>query len=83
MGCEREDLGWDTALFAEGADGEGIVAFGQTEAVFVAEEAGVEVVGCGEVEGTLEENLASSGLEEIGTADDFGDLSVGVIDDAG
>ena len=70
-------------MLAEGADGEGVVAFGEAETMFVAEEMGVEVAGCREVKGALEENLARGGLEKIGTTDDFGDLGVGVVDDAG
>jgi hypothetical protein len=70
-------------LLAEGADSEGVVAFGESEAVFVAEEMGVEVAGCREVEGALEEDLARGGFEEVGTTDYFGDLGVGVVDDAG
>ena len=70
-------------MLAEGADGEGVVAFGEAETMFVAEEMGVEVAGGGEVEGALEEDLACGGFEKIGTADDFGDLGVGVVGDAG
>jgi hypothetical protein len=70
-------------LLAEGADGESVVALGEAEAAFVAEEVGVEVARLGEIEGALEQDLARGGFEEIGAANDFGDLGVGVIDDAG
>jgi len=83
VGCEGEDLRRGEALLAEGANREGVVAFGEAEAVFVAEEVGVEVAGCREVEGALEEDLARGGLEKIGATDYFGDLGVGVVDDAG
>jgi hypothetical protein len=75
-----EDLGWGEARFAEGSDGEGVVALGEARAVFVGEEIGVEVRGSGEFEGPLEEDLAGGGFEEVAAADYFGDLSVGVVD---
>jgi len=59
------------------------VALGEADAVFVAEQGGVEVVDGREAERALEENLAGSGLEQIGAADDLGDALVGVVDDAG
>jgi hypothetical protein len=68
---------------AEGTDGEGVVAFGEANAVLVSEELGVEVDGGGEIEGALEEDLAGGGFEEIAAADYFGDLGVGIVDDAG
>ena len=68
---------------AEGADGEGVVAFGEADAVGVAEEVGVEVGDGREIEGALEEDLAGGGLEEVGAADDFGDVGVGVVDYTG
>jgi hypothetical protein len=83
VGCEGEHLGRRETLLAEGTNGKGVVALREAVSEFVAEEMGVEVAGCGEVEGALEENLAGGGLEEIGTTDDFGDLGVGVVDDAG
>jgi hypothetical protein len=67
----------------EGTDGEGIVALGEAGAVRVGEELGVEVGGSGEIKGSLEEDLASGGFEEIAAADYFGDIGVGVVDDAG
>jgi hypothetical protein len=70
-------------LLAEGADGEGIVSFGEADAVLVGEELGVEVGGRGEKEGALEENLAGGGFEEVAAADYFGDPGAGVVDYAG
>ncbi len=70
-------------MLAEGADGECVVAFGEADALRVAEEVGVEVGGSGEVEGALEEDLAGGGFEEVGSADYFGDLGGCVVDYAG
>ena len=81
--CHLEDLGGGEALLAEGADGEGVVALGEADAVLVGEELGVEVGGRGEVEGALEEDLAGGGFEEVAAADYFGDLHVCVVDYAG
>ena len=78
-----EDLGRRKALSPEGADGEGVVAFGEADAVLVGEELGVVIDGRRKQEGALEEDLAGGGLEEVAAADYFGDLSVCVVDDAG
>ena len=78
-----EDVGGGEALSAEGAEGEGVVALGQADAVGVAHEVAVEVGGGEVAERALEEDLAGSGLEEVAAADDFGDASEGVVDDAG
>ena len=47
MGIRRgnagEDFGWGEALVAESAEGEGVVALGESHALFVAEQARVEV----------------------------------------
>ena len=59
------------------------MAFGEADAVFVGEELGVEVGGCGEVEGVLQEDLAGGGFEEVAAADYFGDVHGCVIDYAG
>ncbi len=80
---EGEDVGGGEALGAEGAEGEGVVALGEADAVAVAEEAAVEVGGGGVVEGALEEDLAGGGLEEVAAADDFGDVGEGVVDGTG
>ena len=50
-------------MLTEGADGKGVVALGEADTVLVGEELGVEVGGCGEIEGALEENLAGGGFE--------------------
>lgn len=70
-------------MLAEGADGEGVVTFGEADALVVGEELGVEVFGSGEIEGALEEDLAGGGFEEVPAADYFGDSSVGVVDYTG
>ena len=41
---QGEDVGGGEALVAQGAEGEGVVALGEADAVFVAQEGGVEVV---------------------------------------
>ena len=75
-------LGGDTA-FAKGAEGEGVVAFGETLAAVVEHERGVVVGGGGVAEGADEEQLAKGALDEIGAADDFGDAEFGIVDGAG
>ncbi len=80
---ESEDVGGGEAVGAEGAEGEGVVALGEADAVAVAHEVAVEVGGGGVAEGALEEDLAGGGLEEVSAADDFGDGGEGVVDDAG
>ncbi len=82
-GNAGEDFGWQYALLPEGADGEGVVALGEADAVFVAEQVGVDVCDGGKAEGALEKDLAGGGLEQVGAADDLGDALVGVVDDAG
>ena len=59
------------------------MAFGEADAVGVAEQRGVEVGDGGQVERALEQDLAGGGFEQVGAADDFGDALVGVVDDAG
>jgi hypothetical protein len=82
-GRHLDDFAGGQALLAEGADGEGVVALGEADAVLVGEEVSVEVCGLREIEGALEEELAGGGLEEIAAPDYFGDLSVGVVGYAG
>jgi hypothetical protein len=67
----------------EGSDSEGIVTLGEADAVLVGKELGVEVGGGGDVEGSLEKDLAGSGFEEVAAADYFGDVGAGVVDDTG
>ena len=78
-----DELGGGHALRAEGAEGEGVVAFGEALAVVVEHERGVVVGGSGVAEGADEEQLAKGGADEIGAADDFGDAEFGVVDGAG
>jgi hypothetical protein len=78
-----EDLRGRQALLPEGMDGQGVVALGETDAVFVGEELGVEVVWGEKVEDSLEEDLAGGGFEEVAAADYFGDLRGCVVDHAG
>jgi hypothetical protein len=70
-------------LGAEGAEGEGVVAFGEALAGGVGDERAVVVGGGGGAEGAEEEELAEGGFDEVGAADDFGDAEVGVVDGAG
>src|ERR1700730_12950505 len=86
MSCvleHREDFGGGEAAFAQGAEGEGVVAFGEADSCGVGEQAGVEVRGGGEVEGALEEDLARGGFEQVTAADYFGYIHGGVVDYAG
>src|ERR1700730_2832778 len=86
MSCvleHREDFGGGEAAFAQGAEGEGVVAFGEADSCGVGEQAGVEVRGGGEAEGALQEDLAGGGFQEVAAADDFGDAHGGVVDYAG
>jgi hypothetical protein len=78
-----EDVRGGEAVGAEGAEGEGIVALGETDAGGVAQEVAMEVGGGGITEGALEQDLAGGGLEEVAATDDFGDGGEGVIDCAG
>jgi hypothetical protein len=56
-------VGRREALLPEGADGEGVVALVEADAVFVGEELGVEVGGRGKA-------------QEVAAADYFGDFGV-------
>ena len=78
-----EDFCGREALLPEGADGQGVVALGETDAVLVGEEMSVEVGGSGKVKGLLEEDLAGGGFEEVAAADYFGDLRGRVVDHTG
>jgi len=78
-----EDVGGGEAVGAEGAEGEGVVALGEADAVAVAHEVAMEVGRGGVVECALEKDLAGRGLEEVAAADDFGDVGEGVVDDTG
>ena len=79
----REDVGGREAVGAEGAEGQGVVALGEADAVAIAHEVAVEVGGSWVVERLLKENLAGSGFEEVAAADDFGDVGEGVVYDTG
>ncbi len=59
------------------------MALGEALAVVVHDERAVEPGGDGITEGAIEQNLAGSGFEQVGAADDFGDAHGVVIDDAG
>jgi hypothetical protein len=78
-----EDICGGEAALAQAAEGEGIVAFGEPDAVPVGEKAGVEVGGRGEAQGSLQEDLAGGGFEEVAAADYFGDAHGRVVDYAG
>ncbi len=80
---EAEDLLGCLALLAEGADGEGVVALGETLAVGVGDEGAVIPGGRSPVEGAVEQELAGGGDEEILAANDLGDAHEVVIDDDG
>ena len=86
MSCGLEhgaNVGGGEAALAEGAEGEGVVAFGEADAVLVGEELSVEVVGRWEVESTLKEDLAGGGFEEVSAADYFSDVHGCIVDYAG
>ena len=59
------------------------MAFGESSAVFVGEQGAVMPLGLRQVEGLAEEDLAGGGFEQVGSADDFGDLHGGVVDGDG
>ncbi len=67
-------------LGAEGAEGEGVVAFGEALAGVVGHERAVIKGGSRNAEGAEEEELAESGFDEVGAADDFGDVEIRVVD---
>ncbi len=83
MGETGEQGSGGFAAGAEGAEGEGVVAFGEALASVVGQERAVIVGGGGGAEGAEEEELAEGGLDEVGAADDFGDLQIGVVGGAG
>ena len=68
---------------AEGAEGEGVVAFGEPLAGGVGDERAVKKCGSRNTEGAEEEELAERGFDEVGAADDLGDVEIGVVDGAG
>jgi len=70
-------------LGAEGAEGEGVVAFGEALAGVVGDERTMVVSRGGDAEGAEKEQLAEGGCDEIRAADDFGDMEIGVVDGAG
>ena len=77
------DLFGSPSEFAEVADAERVVAFGEADARFIADEIAVVVVGGGEFECAKEKKLAGGGFEQIGSANDFGDLHGGIVDHDG
>ena len=78
-----DDFGGSFALFAEGAEAEGIVAFGEAGAGGVEHERGVVEARCACAERAENQELAKGALHEVGAADDFSDLEVGIVDGAG
>lgn len=77
------ELGGGEARLAEGFQGDGAVALGETVSLGVGEE-GVVVVGGGrQTEEGLEEAMEVGGLEEVFAADDVGDALEGVVHDDG
>ena len=78
-----DELGGCHALSTEGAEGEGVVAFGEALAVVVEHERGMVVGGGDMAEGADQEKLAKRRADEISAADDFGDAELGVVDGAG
>lgn len=78
-----DDVCGSFALFAERAEAEGVVAFGETDSGGIEHERGVVELRSGDAEGAEKEELAKGALYEIGSADDFSDLEIGVVDGAG
>lgn len=67
--------------FAQCAQTKGVVALGETSAGFVTNEVAVEVRGCGKSQGPNQEKLTRGGLQQVGPANNLGDLHGGVIYD--
>src|SRR6185437_1736584 len=59
------------------------MALGEANTALVAQQARVKVGGRCEVERALQQDLARGGLQQVGSADHFGDLLEGIVDDAG
>jgi len=70
-------------LAAQGAQTEGVMPLGQAVPLVVGEQGAVEKGGWSPAEGAIEQQLPRGGKEEIGAADDFGDLHFMVIDHHG
>ena len=68
------------ALFTEGAETEGVVAFREADAGGIEHERGVVETRRGHPEGAENEQLAKGAFCEVGTADDFSDGEIGVVD---
>lgn len=71
------------ALFSDGAEAEGFVAFGEARAGGVEHEWGVIKLRGGGAEGAEDEELAKGAFDEIGAANHFSDEEIRVIDGAG
>src|SRR4051812_8616365 len=78
-----EDIGGRFSALAQGLEGERVVAFGEAVACGIGDERAVIPRGRGEREGAVEQELAGGGADEVGSANNFGDMHGGVIDDHG
>lgn len=79
----RDDLSGRDPLFAEGAEAESVVAFGEAHAGGVEHQRGVKKLRRRHAEGAENEQLAKGAFHEVGPADDFGDPEIGVVHGAG
>ena len=71
------------ALCAQLANGECIMPLGQSLIVLVGDERAVEPCGLRLRQCAQDESLAGGGLEQVGTANDFCDGEIGIVDCAG
>jgi hypothetical protein len=78
-----EDIGGGFSALPQSLEGEGVVALGETLAGGVRDKRTVIPLRRSEAESAVEQELAGGGLDEVGTANNFGDLHGGVIDNYG
>src|SRR3974390_556644 len=74
-----EDLFGRLALFAQGAQAESVMALGQTSSGSITDQFEMVVRGDGQAESSNEKQLAGGRLEQIGAANDIGDLHGGIV----
>src|SRR5271165_2448379 len=79
--AEGEDLFGRSALFAQGAQAEGIMALGETNSRGIAQQFAMEVSRDWQAERANQQQLPRGGFEQIGPANYLGDLHGGIVHD--
>jgi len=75
-----QDLLRPHAALSQMPDAQGIVAFGEADSGWVADEFAMKIVWRRVGEGANQQELAGGGFEEVGAADYFGDVHGLVVD---